>query len=127
MTKRNGTLDRHVAAAIAAEPVTLSVKDRLLLLSLLPERGDLTTVRIVRELRERLSFGEQEHAALELTADAAGHITWNQSAAQERDFLLGEVARRIVGEGLTKLDAEKAVTVDHVGLFEKFGVEPAEG
>ena len=43
---------------------TLSVKGRLMLLGILPAEGDLTTIRIVRELREGLSFSETEHKQL---------------------------------------------------------------
>jgi len=42
----------------------LRTYERLLLLNVLPREGDLTMIRIVRQLREALSFTEEEHAAL---------------------------------------------------------------
>lgn len=39
----------------------LSVLERLKLLECLPREGDYTTIKIVRELREALSFKENEH------------------------------------------------------------------
>ena len=44
----------------------LSVKDRLMLLGILPAESNLTTIRIVRELREGLSFSEGEHKDLQM-------------------------------------------------------------
>lgn len=40
------------------------VTDRLMLLDILPREGDYTTLKIVRELRDELSFSEDEHQAL---------------------------------------------------------------
>jgi len=44
----------------------LSVFERMILLNTLPAEGDLTTLKIVRGLRESLSFTEEEHAALNI-------------------------------------------------------------
>ncbi len=60
--------------------MNLSVLDRLLLLGLLPAEGDITTLRIIRTLREELSFTEQEHADLHLKQDE-GRVTWEHSAS----------------------------------------------
>ena len=39
----------------------LGVLERLKLLEILPAQGDISTIKIVRELRESLSFKEDEH------------------------------------------------------------------
>ena len=41
----------------------LSVLDRFTLLSILPQTGDFLTLKIMRKLREALSFNEEDHAA----------------------------------------------------------------
>ncbi|KKL11469.1 hypothetical protein LCGC14_2545550, partial [marine sediment metagenome] len=38
----------------------LNVKQRLLLLNILPDQGDYITLKIIREQQERLSFSEEE-------------------------------------------------------------------
>ena len=40
----------------------LAVLERLKLLEILPREGDITTIKICRDLREALSFKENEHA-----------------------------------------------------------------
>lgn len=54
----------------------LNVLERLLLLGLLPETGSLTTIRIVRELRETLSFKEDEHEVLIFQTLPNSNVRW---------------------------------------------------
>lgn len=54
----------------------LNVLERLLLLGLLPESGSLTTIRIVREQRETLSFKEHEHEVLIFQTLPNGNVRW---------------------------------------------------
>ena len=42
----------------------LTIHERFALLQVLPKAGNLATIKIVRELREVLSFDEREHALL---------------------------------------------------------------
>jgi hypothetical protein len=91
--------------------MTLTTKERLLLLTALPKEGDITTVRIVRQLRESLSFTEEEHVALGLTTDD-GQVKWNAAAPQERDIEVAPKAHVIVQTSLQELD--------NLSLWDKF-------
>lgn len=112
--------DRHLAA-VPATLTTLTVKDRLLLLESLPKEGNLTTIRIVRELREQLSFSEEETAALGFQY-AENLVNWNQSAPQEAEIAIGPVARSTIVDTLKRLNEAGKVTEQHLDLFERFGV-----
>lgn len=48
----------------------------MLLLQLLPVSGNLTTIRIVRELRESLSFNEDEHEVLRFQTLPGDRVKW---------------------------------------------------
>ena len=100
--------------------MVLNTLERLLLLSVLPKEGDYTTLKIVRELRESLSFTEAEHAVLNFVTREDGNLAWNVGEADEVEVNIGGKARGIVAELLRKLDAEKKMTVQHITLFEKF-------
>jgi len=63
----------------------LGVGDRLILLSILPREGDITTLKIVRELRENLSFDEAEHKELQLTSEG-DTVRWNDKQI-EKDII----------------------------------------
>jgi hypothetical protein len=103
----------------------LGVLDRLALLNTLPEKGDLTTIKIVRELREQLSFSEEEHAKLGFTIED-DRIKWNGGAGEEREFVIGPKAHTIITDALQELDRTKQLTSDHLGIWQKFVGEGKE-
>src|SRR5207247_9230228 len=72
------TLFRSCPITVSME---FSVQERLILLSILPAEGDLTTLRIVRGLREQLSFSEEEHALLKFN-QAENRVAWDAEAAK---------------------------------------------
>jgi len=97
----------------------LSVHQRLLLLGILPEEGNLTTIRIVRELREALSFSESEHEALKLRVEG-GRVFWEDDVVGDKDIDIGPKAAEVVRDALGNLDADGKLTVEHLTLCELF-------
>lgn len=99
--------------------VELCVFDRLILLNVLPREGDYTTLRIVRDMREELSFSEEEHAVLQFKNEG-GTVHWKREADTVKSVQFGDKAMDIITETLKKLDAEKKLTEQHVSVYEKF-------
>ena len=97
----------------------LSVFDRLILLNILPREGDFTTLKIVRKLREDLSFSEDEHKALQFKQEG-GQVQWQQAGDVPKDVPIGEKASDIIVEVLKKLDKEKKLQDTHYDLYELF-------
>ena len=97
----------------------LSVYDRLILLNIMPKEGDFTTLKIVRKLREDLSFSEDEHKALEFKNEN-GNVQWKQAGDIPKDVQIGEKATDLIVEVLKKLDKEKKLQESHYGLYESF-------
>ena len=97
----------------------LKVLDRITLLGVLPAQGDYTTLKIVRKLREDLSFTEEELKDLSIT-QLDNRITWDQLADQGKEVAIGEKATDLIVESLKKLDKEKKLTDQHYGLYERF-------
>lgn len=98
----------------------LSVFERLILLNILPREGNFTTLKIVRKLREDLSFDEEEHKALEFQVDDKGAVKWKTEADIPKDVAIGEKATDLIVDTLKKLDKDKKLTEQHYGLYEKF-------
>jgi len=98
---------------------TLSVKSRLMLLGILPAEGDLTTIRIVREMREGLSFSEGEHKDLQMVQDGQ-QLTWQEGAVPDKVLDIGPKAQEVVRTAIKKLDDEKKLTADHLELVDLF-------
>jgi hypothetical protein len=101
--------------------MNLSVAERLVLLQVLPQEGDLTTIRIVGKLREELSFTEDEHAALGFEFEGTS-VKWEGTADTGRDFEFGAKARETVVKALEKLDKDGKLTAQHLTLCDKFGI-----
>ena len=97
----------------------LNVMGRLVLLNILPKEGDFTTLKIVRTMREDLSFTEEEHKKLNFQQEE-GNVRWTQSADMERDINFGEKATDIIVEVLKKLNTDKKLAEQHFNLYEQF-------
>jgi len=97
----------------------LKVLDRITLLGLLPEKGDFTTLKIVRQLREDLSFSEIEHELLSLQ-QTDGRLTWNPQADEGKEVEIGAKASVLIEDQLKKLDKEKQLTSQHMSVYEMF-------
>lgn len=99
--------------------MNLNTKERLILVATLPKEGDFTTLKIVRQLREDLSFSEDEHARLHFVNTPEG-VQWQQGGDQPREFAIGAKAKEIIVAALQQLNDAKRLTADHLSLYEKF-------
>lgn len=104
--------------------VELTVLERLVLLNLLPEQGDLTTIRIIARLREELSFTEEEHAALKFRHED-NRTVWNEDAKVVRTFEFGPKTATTIIKALEDLSKQKGLRVEHLTLCDKFGIGEA--
>ena len=103
----------------------LSVKDRLVLLGVLPEKGDFVTLKVVMELRMELGLSAEEIETIELKQDGA-LTRWNIEKDPNKEFKLSKTAVGIIEMTLKQLDAEKKLTSDHLSLYERFVVGEEE-
>ena len=60
--------------------VKLKIMNRLSLSGLLTNKGDITTLKVLRELREELSFTPEEHVAINFQPQPGGKLIWNDDA-----------------------------------------------
>ena len=99
-----------------------SVLERINLLSILPKEGDITTLRIIRDLRDALSFSEDDHKLLHFQA-VGGQTAWDVKGGKAvglKDVPLGEKALDIIKDVLKKLNEWKKLTLDTLALYERF-------
>lgn len=101
----------------------LNVHDRIVLLSVLPIAGDFLTLKIVRQLRESLSFSEQEIATLKIQNDGQ-QVKWDAEVEPNKDVQIGEKATDIIVAALKKLDEDKKLDQGTFGLYELFVEKP---
>lgn len=100
----------------------LTVMDRALLYGILPAEGDITTLRIVRKLREDLSFSEDENKEFEIVQEE-GQLRWNPEKATAKAVEFGPKALKVVVKALKKLSDSDKLTIQYVDLYDKFVTE----
>ena len=101
--------------------VKLSVVNRLSLLGLLSSKGDLTTIKIIRELREELSLTESEHRVLHIQPLPGGKITFDESAVPFKEVEFEGIRELILGEvkvQLRTMEEKKELELDYLSLYE---------
>ncbi|KKK81059.1 hypothetical protein LCGC14_2817280 [marine sediment metagenome] len=100
----------------------LSVPDRLVLLNVLPAEGDVTMLRILRELTSALSFTEIELAKLKFKANPGPppRTEWVENAVGDVDIEIGPRAYSLIAERFERLNKEKKMTLDLLPAYEKF-------
>lgn len=109
----------------------LSVYERLALLTVLPEKGSYTTLKLMRTLREELSFSEEEHQTLDLQQvpdGKGGAITqWHPDRLADKEIEIGPVMHQAIVDSLKRMDRQQTLTTEHMPLYERFMVdaEPA--
>jgi len=98
----------------------LGVFDRLILLNILPKEGDFTTIKQVREMREDLSFTDEELELLKFKQNEDGTMQWKNNVVGERDINFKPTANSMIVDTLKKLSDDKKLTEQHYELYNKF-------
>lgn len=97
----------------------LSTWERIRLLAILPEKGNFVTLKIVQNLRMRLSFNEEEAIRLQFKDDGE-KMMWNPDGDVPREFHFGPKTTELIVTELKKLDRGKDLDIQLLQLFEKF-------
>ena len=112
-----------------------SVLERFQLLNgVLPQQGDITSIRLLRRFRESLSFSEEELASLKFTRfneeggeDPEGTITrWTDPDGVMKSIEFGPKMRELVVEGLKGISNAGQLTDQHLALCDRFMPEEQE-
>ena len=103
--------------------VKLSVVHRMSFLGLLTNKGDFTTLKILRELREELSLTENDHRLLKIQPVTGTKVRFNDKAVplKEFEFKEGSVREVLLEEVKTQLrdqEKKKVLELDYLDLYE---------
>ena len=97
----------------------LGIKDRIWLMTILPQETNFVLLKIIRTLRQDLSFSEDEIKEFDIKPDEKG-VNWNPANEKEKDINIGEMATQIIVKQLHDLDKAEKLTENHLSLWEKF-------
>ncbi|MFA5460104.1 MAG: hypothetical protein WC283_02115 [Candidatus Paceibacterota bacterium] len=99
----------------------LGLRDRLVILNVLPPKGDLTTLRIVHDLKMKLALTEEELKEYNVQ-EKEGQIFWDSKKELEKgeqEFEIGTKSFAIIMDAFKKLDEKKELTEGHLETYEK--------
>jgi hypothetical protein len=99
--------------------MNLTLLERIVLLNILPTESNFATLKIVNDLRNTLSFTEEEYKEYEIVQDG-NKLTWNLKGNEEQEITIGEKATDIIVEALKKLDEGKKLTMQQYSVYNKF-------
>ena len=103
----------------------LTIRERLILQSILPQEGDILILRVLRELQKELGFTEEELAQYKFV-QAEGKVTWDNTVEQNKEIEIGRKANDIIVLALSKLNEQKKLKMEHLDIYEKFIVKGEE-
>ena len=104
------------------------MRDRFVLLNILPPEGDIATIKIVHRLRQDLAPTEQEFKDYKITQNE-GQVMWDDNMEKKKgpqEKKVGPKARRLIEEAFEKLDKEKKLTEGHLETYCMFCSEEKE-
>ena len=101
------------------------MRDRFVLLNILPPEGDISTIKIVHRLRMELAPTEKELKDYKVTQNE-GQVQWDDAMEKKRgaqEKKIGAKAFSIIEEAFEKLNKDKKLTEGHLETFLKFSAE----
>lgn len=96
-----------------------TISERIWLVSILPREGDIISLRILRILREDLSFSEAENDRFKMRREGL-NILWDAKAAASKRISFGKGSWELVQTALTALEKQKKLNDGCLSLYEKF-------
>jgi len=108
--------------------MNLSVIERIILLGILPKEGSFANLRLLRSVKEDLSFDENENKLLKFRQNE-GNTMWDDvkmvdgkpiPMVPERKFAIGSVVTGLIVSALNDLNKQQKLTEQHFSLYEKF-------
>ena len=100
--------------------MNLSVKERLVILSILPQEGNRLTWKVQKKLEDDLGFSEEELKTYKLETLENGMVRWDNNGEQEKEIEIGEKANDIIVLALSKLNDQNKLRKDHIDIYDRF-------
>ncbi len=96
--------------------IDLKISERIALWKLLPDQGNIVTIKAVRCFREAISMAvDIEDGGVVQDGE---QLTWEEDYT--KPFDVSPAVNKIVTKALEDLDSQEKVTDDLIGLWDKF-------
>lgn len=96
----------------------MDIKNRIVLMNILPTEWTLTDMIIIKELKEKLNFSQEEIEKREIKTNENWSISWKEW--EDKTINFSEIEKIIINKTLKDLDVKWKVTEQHIELFNIF-------
>lgn len=117
----------------------LTVQERMMLRNILPQEGNIVTVRLVAELQQSIAFTEEETLKYEIRTAGEKYtevgvektvppnqVRWNDALVEEHgpaEIDICPTMHKLIKEELVKMDQAQKLTAQHLAVYDKFCLE----
>jgi len=99
----------------------LSVKERLVLFSLLPGESNFRTYQTLKAMRNVLTITEDEKKVLNFRdGPTPGTVIWDEDKAEAKNVIITADGLKIIKDALEQLDKQSKLTAETAELYERF-------
>ena len=92
------------------------IKERLILLQILPTQGSLSEMVEIMDLAKQLKLNDEEKNSVSFNEDSKGNITWDIDKDPNINITISSDMIKILKETINKLDKDKKITPQLVDL-----------
>ena len=105
----------------------MKIKDRLMVMSILPAQGNFVTIQLVAELKKKVSLAPKELEFVGLKTDPnTGNLTWDDAKDKDKDFAFHESEKSLIQKALVELEGQNKLTPDHIDIYKQFVLKDSE-
>jgi len=97
----------------------LTIKDRIILLTLLPRQGGLIELQTIKGLIQVLEFTSQEIEEYQLR-DTDNGVLWNKDKEKEKEITFTDAQINLIKKSINEADKNKTLTLEMLETIEKF-------
>jgi hypothetical protein len=96
--------------------LTLSVKDRLVVGSLFPQKSNIINQVIARDIAKKLTIDDAEAKKVGLESFPDGRFKWNPAKVYSKEYEFTEAEMTFLKDQVSRLDKAMEITVDTLDL-----------
>lgn len=96
----------------------LSVKERLMLISMIPQEGTLSEMVDIYDLVRDLKLSDEEKDLIDYKEGSLG-ASWNADKDPNKDIHISRTQMDIVQKNIDRLDTERKINIEQIPLILK--------
>lgn len=99
--------------------IELGIKDRLVICRILPKEGNFVTLRLIRDLINKVGLKAEEYTEFGIKEEG-GMVMWNEKANLPKQFEFADAEKELIKKQLKQLDESNKLDSETVVVYEKF-------